>query len=301
MRSDLIFGVAVLALAAAGTAEAASVDIRHAAARVTVIPENRADVKIEFVTTNAALPLQVERRGDRVVVDGDLKRRIRNCHSRRWGNDEDGRSEGEAGVNVTVRGVGKVAWKDLPQVVVRTPMNAKVEASGAVFGSVGRSASLELDNAGCGDWTIANVAGPALVDIAGSGDTRMGASRQLRLRIAGSGDVEATHVAGPANIDIAGSGDVHLASIAGRLDVDIAGSGDVKVDGGRASEVDVNIAGSGDVHFGGAAQSLSASIAGSGDVHAGSVSGHVSKSVLGSGSVYVNGQEIRNRRDHEDN
>jgi len=36
-------------------------------------------------------------------------------------------------------------------------------------------------------------------------------------------------------------------------------------------------------------------------VHAGSVSGHVSKSVLGSGSVYVNGQEIRNRRDHEDN
>src|SRR5688572_20625968 len=116
MRSDLIFGVAVLAFAAAGTAEAASVDIRHAAARVTVIPENRADVKVEFVTTNAALPLQVERRGDKVIVDGDLKRRIRNCHGMRWNIDVDGRrSRGEGGVNVEVRGVGKVAWKDIPQ------------------------------------------------------------------------------------------------------------------------------------------------------------------------------------------
>ncbi len=297
MRSDLAIGVAVLALAGAGAARAASVDIRHAAARVTVIPENRSDVKVEFITTNAALPLQVTRRGDRVVVDGDLKRRIRNCHGGRW----DGSRPRDEKMHVTVRGVGRVDWDDLPQVVVRTPMNARIDASGAVFGSVGRSGSLELDNAGCGDWTIANVAGPASIDIAGSGDARMGSARQLRLRIAGSGDVEVTHVAGPANIDIAGSGDVHLASIAGALDVDIAGSGDVKVDAGRATSMNVSIAGSGDVNFGGAAQSLRAMIAGSGDVHAGSVSGHVSRSVLGSGAVYVGGHEIRNRRDRDEN
>ncbi len=301
MRSDLALGIAVLALAGAGAAQAASVDIRHAAARVTVIPENRADVKVEFVTTNAALPMQVITRGDRVIIDGDLKRRIRDCRGGSWNIDVDGnRSEGRK-MHVTVRGVGRVDWDDLPQVVVRTPMSAKVDASGAVFGSIGRSAGLELDNAGCGDWTIANVAGPASIDIAGSGDTRMGSARQLRLRIAGSGDVEATHVAGPADIDIAGSGDVHLASVAGALDVDIAGSGDVQVDGGRATSMDVSIAGSGDVNFGGGAQTLRVSIAGSGDVRAASVSGHVSKSVLGSGAVYVAGQEIRNRRDREEN
>ena len=296
MRSDLALGISVLALAVAGTAQAASVDIKHAAARVTVIPENRSDVKVEFVTTNAALPLQVTTRGDRVIIDGDLRRRIRNCHGMSWNMDVDGRrSRGDRGVNVTVRGVGRVDWDDLPQVVVRTPMNVRVDAGGAVFGSIGRSASLQLDNAGCGDWTIANVAGPATVDIAGSGDARMGSARELRLRIAGSGDVEVTNVAGSANIDIAGSGDVHLASIAGALDVDIAGSGDVKVDAGRATSMDVSIAGSGDVDFGGAAQTLRVSIAGSGDVHAGSVSGSVSRSVLGSGAVYVGGQEIKNR------
>lgn len=300
MRSDLALGIAVLALAAAGTANAASVEIKHAAARVTVIPENRNDVKVEFVTTNPALPLQVSNRGDRVIVDGDLRRRIRDCHGLHWNIDVGGKkSRGDSAVSVTVRGVGRVRWDDLPQIVVRTPMDSRVGASGAVFGSVGRSASLDLDNAGCGDWTIANVAGGATVDIAGSGDTRMGSARDLRVRIAGSGDVDVTHVAGPANIDIAGSGDVHLASVAGSLDVDIAGSGDVKVDGGRATSMDVNIAGSGDVDFGGAAQTLKASIAGSGDVRAGSVAGGVSKSVLGSGSVYVGGVEVRSHRDRD--
>ena len=47
----------------------------------------------------------------------------------------------------------------MPQVVIRTPRDVNVDAGGAVFGSVGRSASLDLGNAGCGDWTIANVDG----------------------------------------------------------------------------------------------------------------------------------------------
>jgi hypothetical protein len=63
----------------------------------------------------------------------------------------------------------------MPQVVIHTPRDVKVSAGGAVFGSVGRSATLDLDNAGCGDWTIANVEGTAKVSQAGSGDTRMGA------------------------------------------------------------------------------------------------------------------------------
>lgn len=297
MRSDLAFGVAVLALAAAGAANAASrVEVKDAAARVTVIPENRADVKVEFLTTNPALPLQVRTHGDKVIVDGDLRRRIKGCHSARWDIDVDGkRRQGESGVQVNVRGVGKVGWKDLPQVVVRTPMNAKVEVSGAVFGSVGRSASLSLDNAGCGDWIIANVNGPLSVDIAGSGDVRAGSARLLKLGIAGSGDVQAQNIAGPASIDIAGSGDVRVASIAGDLNVDIAGSGDVKVGQGRANLMDVDIAGSGDVSFGGAVHTLDVSVAGSGDIRAGSVSGPIRKSVIGSGDIYVAGELVRVR------
>ena len=60
------------ALAAAGTAAAAgaSVEIRDAVARVTVVPEDRADVKVEMLTVNKALPLDVRTNGGDVVIDG---------------------------------------------------------------------------------------------------------------------------------------------------------------------------------------------------------------------------------------
>jgi len=261
----------------AGAANAATVEIEDAVARVTVVPENRSDIKIEVITPNARLPLTVRTMGDRTVLDGNLRRRIRSC-----------RSSGERSW-VYVRGLGEVGWANMPQVVIRTPRDVKVEAGGAVFGSVGRSASLELGNSGCGDWTIANVEGSARVSQAGSGDTRMGSSGTLKVRVAGSGDVAAADVKSGLDINIAGSGSASIRAVNGPLEVSIAGSGDVEIGGGRATTMKVSVAGSGDVDFRGAADSLRARIAGSGDVHANEVKGEVSKTIMGSGSVRVGG------------
>ena len=63
----------------AGAASAASVEIKDAVARVVVIPEARSDIKVEILTSHPSLPLQVRTQGERVIVDGDLDRRIRNC------------------------------------------------------------------------------------------------------------------------------------------------------------------------------------------------------------------------------
>ena len=66
MRLAIAIAAAAAALAAAGAAAAApSVEIRDAVARVTVIPEDRADVKVEMLTTNASLPLEVRTMGRR--------------------------------------------------------------------------------------------------------------------------------------------------------------------------------------------------------------------------------------------
>jgi hypothetical protein len=276
MRYPLTLLAAAAALSAvAGAASAASVEVKDAVARVTVIPENRPDIKVEFLSSNPRLPLQVRTLGDRTIVDGDLGHRIRNC-----------RGSGER-VAIEVRGVGEVAWRDIPQVVIRTPRDAKVETGGAVFGSVGRSASLELGNAGCGDWTVANVEGRLRLSQAGSGDTRAGAAGEAKIRVAGSGDVIMSDVRGPSEVEIAGSGDVTMGAISGPLEVRVAGSGDVKVAGGHASSMSVSIMGSGDVTFGGVADSLKARIAGSGDVHVREVRGPVSKMVMGSGGVSI--------------
>ncbi|WP_374471995.1 GIN domain-containing protein [Phenylobacterium sp.] len=275
MRLPIALVAAGAALAAAGAAQAASVEIRDAVARVTVIPENRSDVRVEIVRANARVPLQVRTTGERTIIDGDLARRIRNC------------SGAGQNVRVEVRGVGDIAWADMPQVVIRTPRNVSVDAEGAVFGSVGRSASLELENAGCGDWTVANVEGRMRISQAGSGDTRTGSAGSARIRIAGSGDVATAEVRGGLEVDIAGSGSVGVASISGPLEVEIAGSGDVKVGGGRASAMSVSVAGSGDVDFDGVADSLQARIAGSGDIEVRQVRGNITRTVLGSGAIRV--------------
>lgn len=272
LQTILLAAVAVLS---AGAAQAATVEVKDAVARVTVIPENRSDVRVEIVSPNSRLPLGIRTLGDRTIVDGDLNRRIRNC-----------RGSGER-ASVEVRGVGSVAYAEMPQVVIHTPRDVHIDTGGAVFGAVGRSASLELGDSGCGDWTVANVEGEARVSQAGSGDTRMGSSGSLKVRVAGSGDVATADVKGGLDISIAGSGSAHVKSVSGPLDISVAGSGDVDIAGGRATTMKVSIAGSGDVDFGGSADRLKARIAGSGDVRAAEVRGDISKTIMGSGSVRV--------------
>ena len=268
--------VSILGFAGTAAAGEPSVKIKDAVARVVVIPEARGDVKVEFLTTNPSLPLKVRQNGSDVVVDGDLRmNRISGC------NTVMGKTV------VHVRGVGDVKWDDIPQIVVRTPMNAEISAAGAVFGSVGRADRLELNNAGCGDWTVANVKGKLDLNQAGSGDTKAGSAGSAEIAIAGSGDVHTQAITGDLEVSIAGSGDVTTASVAGKLEVNIAGSGDVYINGGRARSVEANIMGSGGVDFGGVAERINVSIAGSGDVRVAKVEGPVSKSVAGSGEVII--------------
>jgi len=275
MRLQTILLAAAAVALSAGAAQADSVEIKDAVARVTVVPENRSDIKVEVISPNAKLPLSVRSLAGRTIVDGNLDRKIRNC-----------RGSGER-ASVDVRDVGSFSYAEMPQVVIHTPRNVQVEAGGAVFGAVGRAASVDLGNSGCGDWTIANVEGEAKISQAGSGDTRMGSAGSLKVRVAGSGDVATSDVKNGVDISIAGSGSAHIRSAAGPLEVSVAGSGDVDIGSGRATSMKVSIAGSGDVDFGGSADSLKARIAGSGDVRAASVTGDVSKTIMGSGSVRI--------------
>src|SRR5215469_16886996 len=133
MRLSIAVIAGLGALSAGAAAAAPSIEIRDAVARVTVIPEDRSDVKVEMLTTNRDLPLQVRQSGSGVTIDGGLYHRIRDCHAR-----------GE-NPTVWVRGVGRVDYKDMPQVVIHAPKAVSLETNGAIVGSVGRSASLDMD------------------------------------------------------------------------------------------------------------------------------------------------------------
>jgi hypothetical protein len=284
MLKSLIGGVAA-ALVLAGPALASGVvEMRNVTARVTVIPEARDNVQVTVLKANPRLPLRVRRGLDgAVVIDGDagggdwfrmwLGGRITHCPS-----------DGDR-PTVSVVGVGEIGFDDLPQIVIRTPMQARVRTRGAIVGAVGRSDALDLSIGGCDRWTIANVRNNLKIDEAGSGRVRAGSAGALTVRIAGSGDVAATEIANGLTVEIAGSGNVSAASASGPIKLEVAGDGDISLGGGHASELTVKIAGAGDVDYRGVADAMDASIAGSGDVYAAKVTGSVTKSIIGSGRI----------------
>ncbi len=276
-RAALAVAAAAMAatgLAATSAAAQTELVIRDAVARVVIIPEDRADVVVEISQPPSALPpLRQSRRGDRLELDGGVERGL-NC---RGGGDRPAEVSGD---------FGRVTLDQAPRVIARVPGRVKVTAGPAVFGDIGRSASVELNLAGCGDWTIANVAGALEVSSAGSGDVRAGTAGSARVRSAGSGSVHMRALNGPLTAELAGSGDVRAVSVDGVVRARIAGSGDVRVEGGRSPEVSAQIAGSGDVRFGGRAERLEAMIVGSGDVRV-REAGSVSRRVMGSGDVVV--------------
>lgn len=295
MKLAIATAVSAVALAAAASpalAKEPSVEIRYAVARVAVVVEDRADVAVEVEQGSSSLPrIEVTRVGDEIRVNGGLRGRgglfrggsdgIRSCN-----NGPAGGRPGE-GATVEVRDIGRINVADAPLIVIRTPRNVDVSASGAVFGSVGRGArSLDLGHGGCGRWDVANVDGPMSLSIGGSGDIRAGTSTSLEVAIGGSGSVSAGATR-DLDVSIGGSGDVVVSRLDGPMDVSIGGSGDVNVRGGTSPDVSISIAGSGDVAFGGVAGDVDVSIVGGGDVTIARATGSVSRSIMGGGDIRI--------------
>jgi hypothetical protein len=277
LASACAAGCYLVALGGAGSAAAADVEINRAVARVTIIPEARSDMAVTVVRTNSHYPIRVSRDGGGVRVSGDLGWNGGNCHG----------SEGR--VWVSVWGRPDAHFEDMPQIVIRTPRVVTVRADGAVYGLVGPGQTLELGNAGCGDWKVADQTGDLTVKSAGSGDVRGGTAGAVRVRSAGSGDVTLKGARGGLDAQVVGSGNITLGVVAGAMRARVMGSGDVLVHGGSVDAMTASVAGSGDIRFGGVARSLEAQIAGSGDISAARVIGPVVKHVAGSGDVRVGG------------
>lgn len=268
--------LAASAAALAGGAQAASVEVRDVVARITVVPQDRADVKVEVVKAHPELPLAIRTEAGRTVIDGDLHRKIRDCN---------GMSERPS---ISVRGVGKVAYDEMPQVVIYTPKAVDMTVGGAVQGAIGRSASLKLKNSGCASWTIADVAGAANIHQSGAGDVRMGAAERLDVRLSGAANIRATRVReGGVDAHLSGAGGVQIADVRGPVEARVSGVGQIEVDGGRASMLRASVSGIGQVQFDGSAEDLDATISGLGSIRVKEVTGQVTKSVSGGGSVRV--------------
>ncbi|MBN8553630.1 MAG: hypothetical protein J0L52_12140 [Caulobacterales bacterium] len=286
-KASLATALAAFAASAAlgSTAHAQEVEIRNAVARVVVIPEDRTDIQVTVDPGTSGLPaIEVSRRGDDVRLDGGLRRRIQDCQSEGFVANP---TEMPDGIGVTVRGHGTVELSQAPLVVIRTPRDVQIDASGAVWGAIGRSRSTQLGAGGCGDWSVANTDGSLSIALGGSGNVRAGSAGSGEFALGASGSISTAAIDGPADIAIGGSGSVTVASINGAADIAIGGSGSVRIDGGRVSSLNVAVAGSGGVVVGATADTVSASIVGSGDISVARVTGAVERTILGSGQLRI--------------
>lgn len=282
MRLALTGAIVAAALAgAAAPAEAASIDLRRVTARVTIVPQARPDVQVVMLKTNPRIPLRVYRSlgGDMVVADANWMD---------WLFWNLGTSCARSDGHLTPSRLGApIPYEDLPQIVVYTPMDARVQASGAIEGVVGHADSLTLMSGGCGQWTLADVKNDLNVDSAGWNEIRGGQAGRMFVRIAGSASIDERGAARGLEVDIAGSGAVRIGAASGPVSVHIAGGGDVDIAGGHATSLATHIAGSGDIRYEGVADEMDAGIAGSGQISVAKVTGPVHKTVTGSGAIDV--------------
>jgi hypothetical protein len=268
-------------MSAAETYPAAGVSIEHAAAVLTVITEDRANVDV-VISGGERLPAPTVRvSGDEVVIDGGLRNRLRGCRGML------GRTE------VHITGLGAVGREDLPRITVRAPRALNLEVGGAVFTEVGESAGGQVTLNGCGDTRIGAAMGELDLTLNGSGDVdaaRVGGA--LTATLNGSGEVNIARADADAALRLNGSGDLGVGAVGGALEARLNGSGGVNVASvGRGARFSLN--GSGDMEGGAVAGSLQADLRGSGSIEVASVDGEsVALSLSSSGDIEVRGGRV---------
>ena len=308
-------GLVSAALLCAPAMAAPTLQIKNAAVRVVVVPEDRSDIAVDVFGANPSLPLTVTRIGGDVIVDGHLPSFLTSCHG-----------SGD-GLHAFVFGKGDFPVAEFPEILVHTPMSVNVNADGIVQGSVARSQDLSVRDGGCGDWTVANVAGALDAQVSGIGAIRAGSAHSADLTLSGSGRLSAVSVAAQLNArlsgsgaigvqsagsadvtitgtgavktgpltgglsaDISGAGGLDVASLEGPLTADVSGVGNVNIPGGHATTLMAHVSGSGNVRFGGVADSLDASVSGVGSVDVAKVTGSVNQHVSGVGYIHIGGR-----------
>jgi uncharacterized protein YaiE (UPF0345 family) len=255
---------------------AREVQLRDVIAFVRVRPEARGDVSVAVINHGPLAAPRVRLAGDRLVIDGGLRRQIASCDV-----------SGAEGFTVRTRRGQTLTTAQIPIIELRVPREVVLAANGAVRLHVGPSDRAEIQLGGCGDADVERVSGAVDISLSGTPDLRLYDAGEVTAAVAGQGDVVLGVARRGLTLSIAGTGDVVASRVDGPTSIAIQGAGDVLIRDGRASAMSVAIAGAGDVTHNGSAERLDVTIFGAGDVHVREVTGEVSRRIFGGGEVTI--------------
>lgn len=274
-----------------GAAQAQSVLIEDAVARVIYRPSDRTDFQVEVVGESVAglSAVAVSRVGNDLKISGGLasdNRRLR-LHNCTASTGDAPPSQPGQGASVSVPQLGLVRAEDAPLIIINGPRDASIRTSGAVFGTITRGVeNVKLDVGGCGAWVVPNTERQTDINIGGHGQVWIGSVDKLTVKIGGNGHVR-TARAQAVDVGIGGSGRVYIQNINGPMDVGVAGAGTVRVAEGHIDRLNARIMGSGDLDVGATVGNLNATIMGAGNIEVERVTGEVKRRVVGVGLISI--------------
>jgi hypothetical protein len=256
-------------------ASAREVQLRDVAAIVRVTPENRNDIAIAIVNSGPLQAPELRMRGNRLIVDGKLRRQIRSCRVR--GQD----------FEVDVARRGRLSGAQIMTIDLRVPQSAWVAVGGAARLHMAPSQSARVRLEGCGDADIERIEDEIDLAVSGAPEVRLYDAGEATVAVAGAGDVTLGVVREGLTVSIAGAGELTIARADGPTNIAVQGAGDVLIRDGRATTLSIAIAGAGDVVHNGSAERLDVAILGVGDVRVRRVDGQITRRVLGGGEVII--------------
>jgi len=299
MKLTTAFALGVSAFALASAANAQDIRIDNALGTIVWETGSSLSVTVDNPAGHVDTP-EVRRSGDGFIVDGPRRDGYRSCRTSR---------SGELQIKLSRFG-DYVDASELPVIRVTAPADVSVEITDSTLhGRIGDLGSADIEQDGCADLRVGDIAGDAELNVNGSGSITAGAiGGSGELRVNGSGDLVAGAVAGPGEafvngsgdleatafnsggrFEVNGSGDMRFGLVTGPVVAQVNGSGELIVEDGEASSFKAHISGSGDIDFGGHVVDPDINIVGSGDVVVGSQSGNMRVRSIGSGDFQVRG------------
>ncbi len=270
-----VLAAGAAALAAPAFAEGATVRLEHLAARVTIIPEARANITAEVTAGKTMARPQLHVSGAELTVEGDMPNaRLHNCRV------------SEHGKSLNFGFWSRTRAEDLPQVTLHVPQDVTIVANGAIIGDIGSLHSLRLRQERCGGWHVGDVSDRFSLELQGLGDIDAGAVGDAEVDAQGLGDIRIRSTKG-LKVRLDGMGDVRVDEVSGPVTAALAGLGDLKIKGGHATSFNATLDGMGDITFGGTADTVDASADGMGSIRIAHATGDVHKNASGFSHITV--------------
>jgi hypothetical protein len=226
-------------------ARAAELVLDALVARITIVPEVRADFAVEVQAGSERLPpVTVTQEGGRASLTNGV---------------EVGACVGSGDhMRVGLRGGSQVEMSEAPEITIRAPRAFSVSGTeSGLVGRIGPADDLRMTQSGCSRWDVAAVTDALHADFSAGARLAAEAGDTMVLR-ASAGAVIAAGAAHDLMAEASAGAEIHIESVSGSAEATVASGGRIEIEGGETAILRADASTGGQISHGGSVGALHA-------------------------------------------